>query len=152
MTRRQYGQIKYNAKACYRILPNLASIISGCFGVHGNIVCLHHNLLQNMQYHVTVARSTKEWVFSHSQSQPIYGIGQGSGNSPHIWTMISSVLLSLFNKGACGARYQGQGKNTVKISSTVFVDNVKTPIILADTLQMNLVMTWFKHTIDGKRY
>jgi hypothetical protein len=116
MTRRQYGQINYDAKACYdRILPNLASIISGCFGVHGNIVCLHHNLLQNMQYHVTLARSTKEWVFSHSQNQPIYGTGQGNGNSPHIWTMISSVLLSLFNQGA---RYQGQGKNTVQISST----------------------------------
>jgi hypothetical protein len=68
MTRRQYGQINYNAKACYdRILPNLASIISGCFGVHRNIVRLHHNHRQNMQYHVTVARSTKEWVFGHSQ-------------------------------------------------------------------------------------
>jgi hypothetical protein len=76
MTRRQYDQINYDAKACYdRILPNLASIISGYFGVHGNIVRLHHNLLQNMQYHVTVARSTKEWVFSHSQNQPIYGTG-----------------------------------------------------------------------------
>jgi hypothetical protein len=122
-----YGQINYNAKACYnRILPNLASIISGYFGVHGNIVRLHHNLLQNIQYHVTVARSTKEWIFSHSQNQPIYGTGQGSGNRPHIWTMISSVLLSLFNQGACGARYQGQGKNTVQISSTAFVDDVNT--------------------------
>jgi hypothetical protein len=73
-----------------------------------------------MQYHFAVARSTKEWVFSHSQDQPIYGTGQGSGNSPHIWTMISSVLLSLFTQGACGARYQGQAKNTV------LVDDVNT--------------------------
>jgi hypothetical protein len=63
-----------------------------------------------MQYHVTVARSKREWIFSHSQNQPIYGTGQGSGNNPHTWTMISSVLLSLFNQGACGARYQAKAK------------------------------------------
>jgi hypothetical protein len=40
--------------------------------------------------------------------------------------MISSALLSLFNKGTCGARYQDQGKNTVQISSTAFVDDVNT--------------------------
>jgi hypothetical protein len=112
-------------KACYdRILPNLASIISGCFGVYGNTDRLHHNLLQHMQYHGTVARSTKEWVFRHSQNQPIYATGQGSGNSPHIWTMISSVLLSMFNQIASGARYQGQGENIVQISSTAFVENM----------------------------
>jgi hypothetical protein len=94
MTRKQDGQINYNAKACYNcILPNLASLISQRFGVHGNEVRLHHHLLKNMQYHVAVPKSQQEWTFKHSQNQPIYETGQGNGNSPHIWTMISSVLF-----------------------------------------------------------
>ena len=55
VTRKPYGQINYDAKACYdRILPNLTSIVSGSFGVSPSIVKLHHHLLQNMNYVVTV--------------------------------------------------------------------------------------------------
>jgi hypothetical protein len=61
MTRKQYGQINYNAKACYDcILPNLASLISQRFGVHDNVVRLHHHLLKNMQYHVVIPKSQQK--------------------------------------------------------------------------------------------
>ena len=46
LTRRPYGQINYDAKACYdRILPNLASIVSNAYGVPESIVKLHNHLL-----------------------------------------------------------------------------------------------------------
>jgi hypothetical protein len=40
--------------------------------------------------------------------------------------MISSVLPTIFNKGASGAKYKGQDNVTVDISSTAFVDDVNT--------------------------
>ena len=105
LTRRSYGQINYDAKACYdRILPNLASIVSDAFGVPKSIVKLHNHLLHNMKYCVTVPRSQKEWNFFHTTNHPVYGTGQGSGNSPHVWTMISSVLLKMLNNQAQGAQ------------------------------------------------
>jgi hypothetical protein len=79
-----------------------------------------------MQYHVVVPKSQRKWTFKHSQNQPINGSGQGSGNSPHIWTMISSVLLTIFSKGASGAKYKGQDNATIDISSAAFVDDVNT--------------------------
>jgi hypothetical protein len=61
LTRRSYGQINYDAKACYdRNLPNLASIDSDAFGVPKSIVKLHNYLLHNTKYSVVVPGSQKE--------------------------------------------------------------------------------------------
>jgi hypothetical protein len=74
ITRKQYGQIIYVAKACYNcILPNQEFIISGKFGAHDNTVRMPHNPLKHSQYHFAVARSQKELILCHSQNQPIYG-------------------------------------------------------------------------------
>ena len=37
---------------------------------------------------------------------PIYGTGQGSGNSPAIWLVVSSILFQCYSKQAHGARFQ----------------------------------------------
>ena len=62
-----------------------------------------NHLLLNMKYVVKAPGSQKEWNFFHTTNHPVYGSGQGSGNSPHVWTMISSVLLQMLNKEAQGA-------------------------------------------------
>jgi len=127
VTRNPYGQINYDAKACYdRILPNLASAVSDAYGVSSNIVKLHHHLLRNMNYVVTVAGSQKEWSFYNTMNHPVYGTGQGSGNSPQIWTMISSILLKVLNAGAAGAEYITKNKSQIKLVSTAYVDDVNT--------------------------
>ena len=59
-------------------------------------------------------------------AHPTYGTGQGSGNSPHIWTMISSILLNLHNAEAEGAEHPSQDGLKRKITSTAYVDNVNT--------------------------
>ena len=113
LTRRPYGQINYDAKACYdRILPNLASIVSNAFGVPESIVKLQNHLLHHMNYVVTIPGSQKEWNFYLATNHPLYGTGQGSGNSPHIWTMISSVILKMLNNEAHGAQYHTQDNTT----------------------------------------
>jgi hypothetical protein len=97
--------INYDARACFdRILPNLASIVSDAFGVPKSLVKLHNHLLHSMKYSVAVLGSQKEWNFYHTTNQPVYGTGQASGNSPHVWTMISSVLLKILNNEVQGAQ------------------------------------------------
>jgi hypothetical protein len=50
LTQKDYGQINYDAKACYdRILPNIAAMPSWVHGVSNKIVNLHNNLLLQMR-------------------------------------------------------------------------------------------------------
>ena len=127
LTRTSYGQINYDAKACYdRILPILAALVSSSYGVHQKIVLLHNHLLKNMKYHVTITGSQQEWKFYNTSNHPIYGTGQGSGNSPHIWTMMSSILLHILNTEAEGAVYDLPDGTKRKAISTAYVDDVNT--------------------------
>jgi Reverse transcriptase (RNA-dependent DNA polymerase) len=83
LTRRSYGQINYDAKACYdRILPNLASIVSHAFRVPKSIVKLHNHLLHNMKYSVTVPGSQKEWNFFTQQINQCMALVKGLGIVP----------------------------------------------------------------------
>ena len=127
LTRTSYGQINYDAKACYdRILPTLVSLVSESFGVHQTIVKLHRDLLQHMEYYVTIPGTQQEWKYFDTTSNPIYGTGQGSGNSPHIWTMVSSILLQILNTEPNGASYPMQNGTDRKVISTAYVDDVNT--------------------------
>jgi hypothetical protein len=45
ITRRDYGQINYDARACYdRILPNLAAMANRAHGLPDSIVKLHSQI------------------------------------------------------------------------------------------------------------
>jgi uncharacterized spore protein YtfJ len=107
-------------------LANLASMVSDAFGVPKSIVKPHNHLLRNMKYSVTVPGSQKEWTIFHTTKQSVPGTGQGSGSSPHAWTMISSVLIQMLNMEAQGAQYRTHNNIIYKMVSTAYVDNVNT--------------------------
>jgi hypothetical protein len=44
----------------------------------------------------TMLRVVSEEWYSHTEDEPIYGIGQGSGNSQTIWCFVNLVLLAIF--------------------------------------------------------
>ena len=55
---------------------------------------------------------------------PIYGSGQGSGNSPGLWCAISSVLFDVYKQQGCGASFYSPDKTiTVKLYMIGFVDD-----------------------------
>jgi hypothetical protein len=55
LTRTNYGQINYDARACYnRILPNIAPMVSRIHGIPNSIIKIHHNLLKDITYNVQV--------------------------------------------------------------------------------------------------
>ena len=97
ITRKTYGQINYDARACYdRILPNLASMASRSHGLPLNIVNLHFKLLNNMVFDIHIEGSTVTTQYKSEPQSPVFGTGQGSGNSPFIWTFIYNTLNQSF--------------------------------------------------------
>ena len=128
LARKQYGQINYDARACYdRILPNLAAMTSLVHGVPKRLVILHNMLLRNMNYEVYIKGASKNLGYKSSNNSIVYGTGQGCGNSPFIWLFLSNILLKIFNRQAIGAQYSSH-KNcqNLLIQATAYVDDINT--------------------------
>ena len=79
-----------------------------------------------MEYHVTTSGSRKEWKYMNTLNTSIYGTGQGSGNIPHIWTMLLSTLLNIMNESATGETYPQLKSTEKKVICTAYVDDVNT--------------------------
>ena len=128
LTRKQYGQINYDARACYdRILPNLAAMTSLVHGVPKGLVNLHNRLLGEMKYEVYIEGASKSLAYKSEKDNMVYGTGQGCGNSPFVWLFISNILLKIFNKEATGATYYSQrAHRSTTIQASAYVDDVNT--------------------------
>lgn len=75
----------YDATACYdRIIMNLASLISRSYGQHRSIVFINGNTLKQAKYVLKTKLGVSEEAYEHCELFPIYGSGQGAGNSPGI--------------------------------------------------------------------
>jgi hypothetical protein len=125
LTRRTLINFDNDASSCYdRIVVSLASIINRKYGMHRKVVAVHAATLQNAQFHLKTASGISTTHYSPSTRFPIYGTGQGSGNSPSIWLFISSTLFDIHNRLAHGARFVSpDGQHKVELSMVGFVDD-----------------------------
>ena len=133
----RYTSIKFanDATACYdRILPSIASIASRSFGTPANVCYVMATTLLEARYKLKTSLGLSESYYKHCENFPIYGSGQGSGNSPVLWVFISSILFNCHNSKAHGATFQSiNNKHKLHISMIGFVDdstgycNAKTP-------------------------
>ena len=77
-----------------------------------------------MQYLLKTQLGISTTSYSHCDLFPIYGSGQGSGNSPGLWCAISSVLFNVYEQQACGASFYSPDKTiTVKRYMIGFVND-----------------------------
>ena len=84
-----------DATLCYdRILASVACLASRKFGTPKLVTLVMANTLKECKYKLKTMLGVSEKYFSHCHFTPIYGTGQGSGNSPAIWCVISSVLFT----------------------------------------------------------
>ena len=125
VTRKTMLQTNYDASACYdRIIPNLAMIASRKFGVPLPVTQLNAATLQGATYHVRTDLGLAPTGYSHCNDHPIYGTGQGSGNSPAIWTFVSSIMFDGYDKLSTPALYCcPDGSGQTKVSMVGFVDD-----------------------------
>ena len=125
LSRRMFIQVNYDATACYdRIIPNLAMLASQKFGVHPMVTKCNATTLQKAKYKVRTELGISEEAYSHCLEDPIYGIGQGAGNSSNHWGFITSAAYDAYDTKATPATYQHPDRtNVTKVSIVGFVDD-----------------------------
>jgi hypothetical protein len=124
-TRKSLINFDNEAASCYdRIILALASLIGRKFGLHKNVVFVHATTLEETKYKLKTSLGVSDKVYANCQAFPIYRTGQGSGNSPAIWCIVSSVLFSCHQERAHGAYFCTPDKKTsVSLSMIGFVDD-----------------------------
>ena len=124
-TRKAHIKFDNDTTSCYdRILPQLAAIVGRKFGLAKELVTLNNETLRQARYKLRTALGVSDTHYSHTPTRPIYGTGQGSGNSPIIWCFLSSSLFSAHNKNAHGATFATpDGRHYVRITMKGFVDD-----------------------------
>jgi hypothetical protein len=114
-----------DAASCYdRIIPALASLIGRKYGLHWNVVFAHATTLAETKYKLKTSLGISDKFYAKCQAFPIYGTGQGSGNSPAIWHTISSTLFSCHQQQAYGAYFCSPNQQmSVSLSMIGFMDD-----------------------------
>ena len=125
ITRQEVAQTNYDATACNdRIVPNLAMLASRKFGVPSAVAHSNASTLQQARYHIRTDLGLSEERYQHQDTAPIFGTGQGSGNSPAIWCFLSSVLYDCYDEVAIPATYCSPDRSgSFQIGMIGFVDD-----------------------------
>ena len=106
------------------VVPSLASLVNRRYGIHPNIVQAHANTVQQAKYKLKMGNRLSSIEYSHCSQFPLYGTGQGSGNSPCIWLFLSATLFEAHEKHSHGATFIS-ADNTIhqKLTMVGFVDD-----------------------------
>ena len=125
LSRRSLATFDNDAASCYdRIIPAFASLVNRKYGLPTPLTRLHGNLLQEANYRLLTANGLSDLSYSHSPLYPIYGSGQGSGNSPVLWLFISATLFDVHEQSTTGATFTSpDGSQRTSITITGFVDD-----------------------------
>ena len=85
--------------------------------------------LEEAKYHLKTKFRVFEDFIQHSIAHPIFGTGQGSGNSLTYWLFISSTLFDMYNTKAHSSLYQSPNRQIeVEVKAVGFVDDVRTSV------------------------
>ena len=125
VTRRMLASVDNDADSCFdRMVPSLISLNNRSFGLPLELARLHGKSLRNMRYHLRSTNGLSETFYSHTPTLPIYGTGQGSGNSPVLWLLMSATLFDVYDEYAYGTTIQDpSGAMDLKMTINGFVDD-----------------------------
>ncbi len=91
---KQLAALELDARACYDwIISTCAILISMLHGIPASACHLQKKMLDQALFRISIFLGLSEESFSNTASSLVYGNGQGSGASPPVWVMISSVML-----------------------------------------------------------
>ena len=102
----------------------MGSLIARGHGQHRSIVFINASTLAAAKYVLKTKLDISESFYQHSEIFPIYGSGQGAGNSSGLWGCISSVLFKCYEEKAIGAHFESpEGNIKVDVYMIGFVDD-----------------------------
>jgi len=124
-TRRTLVSVDNDASDCFdRMLPPLVSLTNRAYGMPRELATLHGNTLKSTRYYLRTAKGLSDNFYSHCDEFPIYGTGQGSGNSPVLWLLLSATLFDIHTSMANGAiLHDPSGTISLRLSINGFVDD-----------------------------
>lgn len=125
LTRRSLLTFDNDAASCYdRIVINLASLVNRKYGMPYHLTRLHGTVLQQARYRIRTAIGVSDLEYRNQPSRQLYGTGQGAGNSPGIWLLISNMLFEVYDRHSCGAQFAtAGGTEFIRLSISGFVDD-----------------------------
>jgi hypothetical protein len=125
LSRRSLFNFDNDATSCYdRIILSLALLVNRKYGQSRQVVAVHAKTLEEARYKLRMALQLSDTEYSHCTQFPLYGTGQGSGNSPCIWLFISSTLFDIHSDQAYGSHFMSpNGNESIRITMVGFVDD-----------------------------
>jgi hypothetical protein len=85
---------------------------------------MHAKTLQTSRYHLKTKLGVSEESYSHSDNTPVYGNGQGAGDSPSQWCQQSAMLFNLYSNVNAGVTISDRwGNAQVKVTMAAFADD-----------------------------
>ena len=125
-------------------------LVSRKYGVPKLTTQTNARALENAIYRIRTELGVSEDGYTHSEDYPIYGTGQGSGNSPMIWCFLSSVLFDCYDQLSYKATYCCPDRtHTMDMGMIGFVDdsNGQTNCFMTDESDQTL-----PHMLHKLRY
>jgi hypothetical protein len=106
------------------MIPNLANLASQAFGMYPRVCKIQGSTLQKAKYKLKTAHRISDAKYHHTELFPIYGTGQGSGSSPALWLVTSSILFDAYEKRAHGSSYLSPDRQqSASVYMISFVDD-----------------------------
>jgi hypothetical protein len=127
LTRKTILHFDNDATACYdRINVCIGNAIGRKYGMAKNICIVQGRTLAEARYHLkTKLGISEEWV-QHCKLRPMFGNGQGAGDSAFKWLFMSSTLFDLYEDGAKGSVFESpDGSWSIEVKIAGFVDDVR---------------------------
>jgi hypothetical protein len=81
-----------------RIVAPVISLLNRKNGCPQEAVSMHATTLEKAKYHLKTKQGITTTSYSHSEDTPIYGNGQGAGDSPSQWCQQSTMLFDLYSE------------------------------------------------------
>jgi hypothetical protein len=110
--------------ACFdRMLPSLISLLNRRNGCPKEAVAMHANTLKESNYYLKTQQGISTSSYSNATG-PVYGNGQGAGDSPSQWSQESAMLFQIHQKLAKGATLSNRkGIPLLDIHMMAFADD-----------------------------
>jgi hypothetical protein len=80
-----------------RILPSIISLLNRKNGCPKEAMKMHADTLAKAKYHLKTQHGIAEEFYSNDTT-PVYGNGQGAGDSPSQWSQESALLFKLYQE------------------------------------------------------
>jgi hypothetical protein len=106
-----------------RILPPIISLLNRKNGCPKTAVQMHAKTLLRAKYHLKTKQGISDMSYSNEIS-PVYGNGQGAGDSPSQWSQESAMLFDIYESRMEGASMSLRtGERLVNLPMAAFADD-----------------------------